>query len=62
MVPLRLIPPILMGIIIYPMAGLVPKWGEFFTFILVLVLFVLRLVAFLSLPFVLSVLGKFHLR
>ena len=38
-VPLRLIPPILMGIIIYPMAGLVPKWGSFFIFILVLVLF-----------------------
>jgi hypothetical protein len=38
-VPLRLIPPILMGIIIYPMAGLVPQWGQFFIFILVLVLF-----------------------
>jgi ABC-type multidrug transport system ATPase subunit len=38
-VPLRLIPPIVMGIIVYPMAGLVPKWGEFFIFILVLVLF-----------------------
>lgn len=38
-VPLRLIPPILMGMIIYPMAGLVPKWAEFFIFILVLVLF-----------------------
>ena len=38
-IPLRLIPPIIMGIIIYPMAGLVPKWGQFFIFILVLVLF-----------------------
>ena len=38
-VPLRLIPPIVMGIIIYPMAGLVPNWGQFFIFILVLVLF-----------------------
>ncbi|KAJ9605043.1 FAD-dependent urate hydroxylase [Cladophialophora chaetospira] len=38
-VPLRLIPPIIMGVIIYPMCGLLPKWGVFFTFILVLVLF-----------------------
>ncbi|KAK4942242.1 FAD-dependent urate hydroxylase [Elasticomyces elasticus] len=38
-VPLRLIPPIIMGIIIYPMSGLLPKWGTFFTFILILVLF-----------------------
>jgi ABC-type multidrug transport system ATPase subunit len=38
-VPLRLIPPIIMGIIIYPMCGLLPNWGTFFTFILVLVLF-----------------------
>ena len=38
-VPLRLIPPIVMGIIVYPLAGLVPKWGQFFIFILVLVLF-----------------------
>ncbi|OAL27244.1 hypothetical protein AYO20_09842 [Fonsecaea nubica] len=38
-VPLRLIPPIIMGIIIYPMSGLLPKWGVFFTFILILVLF-----------------------
>jgi ABC-type multidrug transport system ATPase subunit len=38
-VPLRLIPPIIMGIIIYPMCGLLPAWGVFFKFILVLVLF-----------------------
>ncbi|GFF22437.1 probable ATP-dependent permease [Aspergillus udagawae] len=38
-VPLRLIPPIIMGIIVYPMTGLIPAWGEFFRFILVLVLF-----------------------
>ncbi|KAK7903728.1 FAD-dependent urate hydroxylase [Exophiala xenobiotica] len=38
-VPLRLLPPIIMGVIIYPMSGLLPKWGTFFTFILILVLF-----------------------
>ena len=38
-VPLRLIPPIIMGSIVYPMVGLVPAWPEFFKFILVLVLF-----------------------
>jgi ABC-type multidrug transport system permease subunit len=38
-VPLRLIPPIIMGIIIYPMCGLLPAWGVFFKFILILVLF-----------------------
>ncbi|KAL2418913.1 ABC transporter G family member [Exophiala dermatitidis] len=38
-VPLRLLPPIIMGIIIYPMVGLLPQWGTFFTFILILVLF-----------------------
>ncbi|KAL2863800.1 putative ATP-dependent permease ADP1 [Aspergillus lucknowensis] len=38
-VPLRLIPPIIMGVIVYPMTGLIPAWGEFFRFILVLVLF-----------------------
>lgn len=38
-VPLRLIPPIIMGLIVYPMAGLVPQWGAFFTMILILVLF-----------------------
>lgn len=38
-VPLRLIPPIIMGMIIYPMSGLTPHWGTFFTFILILVLF-----------------------
>lgn len=38
-VPLRLIPPILMGVIVYPMTGLIPASGVFFKFILVLVLF-----------------------
>lgn len=38
-VPLRLIPPIIMGVIVYPMTGLVPAWPEFFRFILILVLF-----------------------
>lgn len=38
-VPLRVIPPILMGSIVYPMTGLVPDADHFFKFILVLVLF-----------------------
>ena len=38
-VPLRLIPPIIMGVIIYPMVGLKPEWGSFFKFMLILVLF-----------------------
>ncbi|KAJ5175009.1 ABC transporter G family member [Penicillium canariense] len=38
-VPLRLIPPIIMGIIVYPMTGLIPAWPEFLRFVLVLVLF-----------------------
>lgn len=38
-VPLRIIPPIIMGSIIYPMTGLVPDWDHYFKFILVLVLF-----------------------
>src|SRR5579859_7717623 len=38
-IPLRVLPPIVMGMIIYPMAGLVSGWSEFFSFILVLVLF-----------------------
>ena len=38
-VPLRLIPPIIMGAIVYPMSGLTPAWAEFFKFILILVLF-----------------------
>lgn len=38
-IPLRIIPPILMGAIIYPMVGLVPAWPQFLKFILVLVLF-----------------------
>ena len=38
-VPLRLIPPIIMGAIVYPMSGLIPAWSEFLKFILILVLF-----------------------
>lgn len=38
-VPLRLIPPIIMGVIVYPMVGLIPAWPEFLKFILILVLF-----------------------
>lgn len=38
-VPLRLIPPIIMGCIVYPMTGLLPSWAEFFKFMLFLVLF-----------------------
>lgn len=38
-VPLRLIPPIIMGVIVYPMVGLIPAWPEFFKFVLILVLF-----------------------
>ncbi|EME48982.1 ABC transporter-like protein [Dothistroma septosporum NZE10] len=38
-VPLRLIPPLIMGCIVYPMTGLIPAWGEFFKFILFIVLF-----------------------
>ncbi|KAK5676459.1 FAD-dependent urate hydroxylase [Elasticomyces elasticus] len=38
-VPLRLIPPIIMCIIVYPMTGLVPAWAEFFKFLLFIVLF-----------------------
>ncbi|KAJ5095867.1 hypothetical protein NUU61_005223 [Penicillium alfredii] len=38
-VPLRLIPPIIMGVIVYPMTGLIPAWPEFLRFLLVLVLF-----------------------
>lgn len=38
-IPLRLIPPILMGVIVYPMTGLITAWPEFLRFILILVLF-----------------------
>lgn len=38
-VPLRLIPPIILGAIVYPMTGLIPDWPEFLKFILFLVLF-----------------------
>lgn len=38
-IPLRIIPPILMGVIVYPMSGLVPDGAHFAKFIIVLVLF-----------------------
>jgi ABC-type multidrug transport system ATPase subunit/ABC-type multidrug transport system permease subunit len=38
-VPLRLLPPILTGVIVYPMAGLVPAWPQFLKFLLFLILF-----------------------
>jgi ABC-type multidrug transport system ATPase subunit len=38
-VPLRLIPPIILGVIVYPMTGLLPQWPEFWKFILFLALF-----------------------
>jgi ABC-type multidrug transport system ATPase subunit/ABC-type multidrug transport system permease subunit len=38
-IPLRIIPPIIMGSIIYPMTGLIADAPHFFTFMLVLVLF-----------------------
>ncbi len=38
-VPLRLIPPIILGTIVYPMSGLVAEAPQFFKFILILVLF-----------------------
>lgn len=38
-VPLRIIPPIIMGSIVYPMTGLVPDLAHFARFILILVLF-----------------------
>ncbi|KAF2863333.1 hypothetical protein K470DRAFT_211043 [Piedraia hortae CBS 480.64] len=38
-VPLRLIPPLIMGAIVYPMTGLEAAWLEFFKYILFLVLF-----------------------
>ncbi|CAK4031470.1 ABC transporter [Lecanosticta acicola] len=38
-VPLRLIPPIIMGCIVYPMTGLIPSWEEFLKFMLFLVFF-----------------------
>jgi ABC-type multidrug transport system ATPase subunit len=38
-VPLRLVPPIIMGAIVYPMTGLRPEWTAFLKFIAILVLF-----------------------
>lgn len=37
--PLRLLPPLILGAIVYPMVGLLPEWDAFFKFLLVLVLF-----------------------
>lgn len=38
-VPLRLLPPILLGCIVYPMTGLLPSWPEFLKYLLFIVLF-----------------------
>lgn len=38
-IPLRLIPPIILGVIVYPMTGLVPAWAQFWRFMMFLVLF-----------------------
>ncbi|MCJ1413505.1 hypothetical protein MMC19_007611 [Ptychographa xylographoides] len=38
-VPLRLIPPIILGVIVYPMTGLVASWPEFLKFMLIIILF-----------------------
>ena len=38
-VPLRLIPPVILGCIVYPMTGLLPQWAEFAKYMLFLVLF-----------------------
>ncbi|ODQ51181.1 hypothetical protein SAICODRAFT_60202 [Saitoella complicata NRRL Y-17804] len=38
-IPLRIVPPVVMALIIYPMVGLVPEVQTFFKFLLVLVLF-----------------------
>jgi len=38
-VPLRLLPPVILGAIVYPMTGLVAAWPQFAKFVLFLVLF-----------------------
>ena len=38
-VPLRLLPPLIVAVVVYPMTGLVAKWPEFLVFALTLVLF-----------------------
>jgi len=38
-IPLRIVPPLIMGSIVYPMTGLIPAWPEFLRFVLFLVLF-----------------------
>ena len=38
-VPLRLLPPLILAVVVYPMTGLVARWPQFFVFALVLVLF-----------------------
>lgn len=38
-IPLRVLPPLVMGSILYPMVGLVEGWSEFGSFLLVLILF-----------------------
>lgn len=44
-IPLRILPPIIMGCILYPMTGLIADAPHFFTFILVLVLYNLAVAA-----------------
>jgi ABC-type multidrug transport system ATPase subunit len=38
-IPLRLFPPLIMGAIVYPMTGLLPKWPQFLLFLAYIVLF-----------------------
>lgn len=38
-IPLRLVPPVILGAIVYPMTGLVPAWPEFIKFLAFLILF-----------------------
>lgn len=38
-VPLRLVPPMILGAIVYPMTGLIPAWPQFLKFMMFLVLF-----------------------
>ncbi|OAL56824.1 hypothetical protein IQ07DRAFT_582119 [Pyrenochaeta sp. DS3sAY3a] len=38
-IPLRLLPPLILGVVVYPMTGLIPAWPNFLKFELFLVLF-----------------------
>lgn len=53
LVPLRIVPPVLFGSIVYGMIGLYPTWTAFAKFILVLVLFTMCSAAFALLSAVL---------